>query len=71
MKEEDSFNKAERAEENALIIRAEIQRLYDEFRKKNGGAIISKITISGGKVNLCIRFPESWRPFRGYDTRNS
>ena len=71
MKEKDIYSKAERTEEKALIIRAQIQRLVDEFRRENEGATISKITISGGKVDLCIQFPKDWRPFRECDTGNT
>ncbi len=70
MKEKDTYSRAEKTEERALITRAQIQKLIDEFRKQNEGAIISKIIISRGKVNLRIQFPKNWRPFRGYDTGN-
>ena len=68
MEHRDIYNKAERAEEDVRIIQSEIQSLLDKFRKRNGGAIIPKITVVRGKVNLSVQFPKSWRPFRGHDT---
>jgi len=71
MEHRDIYDKAERAEEDVQIIRSEIQRLLNRFRDRNGGAIISKITVARGKVNLSVQFPKSWCPFRGHDTTPS
>ncbi len=71
MEHRDTYDKAERAEEDVQIIRSEIQRLLNKFRQRNRGAIISKITLPRGKVNLSVQFPKSWRPFRGHDTMSS
>jgi hypothetical protein len=71
MEHRDIYDKSERAEEDVQIIRSEIQRLLDKFRKRNGGAIISEITVARGKVNLSVQFPKSWRPFRGHATMPS
>ena len=71
MEHEDIYDKAERAEEDAQIIRYEIQRLLVKFRERNGGAMISRVAVVQGKVNLSVRFPKSWRPFHGYDTKPS
>lgn len=68
MEHRDIYDKAERAEEDIRIIRSEIQRLLDKFRERNGGAIISEITVTRGKVNLAAEFPKRWLPFRGHDT---
>lgn len=69
MHRNDKYDKAEQAEEDAQIIRSEIQRLFTSFRKRNGGATISRVAVVRGKVNLSVTFPKSWRPFHGYNTK--
>jgi len=71
MQDEEIYDKVERAEEEARIIRAHIKGLLNKFRVNTGGATISRVSVARDNVDLCVRFPKSWRPFRGYRTEPS